>query len=165
MKRKKRSMLLILALAVLLTAVVGATVAYVIHKTKSVTNTFVPSNVACEVQGANPYTIKNTGDTQCFVRVAVVVTQRNDGVIIAEKPGYKVILNANWVKGSDGYYYYIQPLDINGITSGLDVNDVPNGCTIEIVASAIQTTAEAVNAWSSGVASMNQDGTLNVAKA
>ena len=165
MKQNKRSMLLLLTLAVLLTATVGATVAYVIHKTQSVTNTFMPSNVACEVQGTKTYTVQNTGDTQCFVRVAVVVTQRNDGVISAVKPGYTVTPAVGWELGRDGYYYYTKPLAVGETTSGLEVNDAPNGCTIEVVASAIQITADAVKAWSNEVASMNQDGMLDVEKA
>ena len=162
MKRNKRSAVLLLALAVLLTAVVGATVAYVIHKTQSVTNTFAPSNVACQVQGENPYTVKNTGDTQCFIRVAVVVTVRNEGVISAVKPSYKVTHDANWVQGSDGYYYYTQSLAAGDTTASRLTVDAPDGCTVEIVASAIQNTAEAVKDWSSDVASIISDGTLAV---
>lgn len=165
MKRNKRSALLLLVLVVLLATVVGVTVAYVIDKTQSITNTFTPSNVACEVQNANPYTVKNVGDTACFVRVAVVVTQRNSGNISAVKPSYTVTYDGNWVQGRDGYYYYTQPLTVEDQTAtGLTV-DAPDGCTIELVASAIQTTAEAVSVWSSEVASVNQDGTLSVQKA
>ena len=117
--------------------------------------------MACETQGTGSYAVKNTGDTACFVRVAVVVTQRDDNVISAVKPTYTVTPAGDWVLGSDGYYYYTQPLNVDGSTASVLTVDAPESCTVEIVASAIQTTAEAVDAWSDHVASVN-NGALQV---
>ena len=167
MKLNKRSVALLLSLAVLLTVAVGATVAFLVDGGNSVTNTFTPSRVACEVMEKNgAYTVKNTGDTQCYVRVAIVVTQKNGDAISITKPSATIKLGTDWLLGADGYYYYTKPLAVyspqtinDAITSGIVVT-AENG-HVEILASAIQATAEAVEDWSNGVAQI-QNGVFTV---
>lgn len=164
MKLNKRSVALLVALVVLLTAAVGATLAYILDKTDPVVNSFTPSHVACEVtENGDVYTVSNTGDTQCYVRVAVVVTQQKDGMISAVKPEYTIESETGWIKGSDGYYYYTQPLAVDGNTLGITVSVTAADsytASVEIVASAIQATSEAVSAWSGGVATAATDGAV-----
>lgn len=175
MKRKinKRSMALLVSLAVVLTVAVGVTLAYIFTKTDPVENTFKPSKVTCAViedgkTTDDPYgqvnvssksnvQIKNTGDTTAYIRVAVVVTWKNEkGNVWAQAPvegkDYSVTWNltANgWVEGTDGYYYYKKAVPPTGdgaftdvlITEAKPLKDCPeDGYTlsIEIVASAIQ---------------------------
>ena len=162
MKLNKRSVALLVALVVLLTAAVGATLAYILDQTDPAVNSFTPSRVACEVNAdGNVYTVKNTGDTQCYIRVAVVVTQQNNGVISAIKPEYTIEPETGWIKGSDGYYYYTKPLAVGNSAPSITVKP-EDGYTIsvEIVASAIQATTDAVNAWSGGVATAATDGAV-----
>ena len=167
MKLNKRSVALLLSLAVLLTVAVGATVAFLVDKGNSVTNTFTPSRVACEVMEKNgAYTVKNTGDTQCYVRVAIVVTQKNGDAISITKPSATIKLGTDWLLGADGYYYYTKPLAVyspqtinDAITSGIVVT-AENG-HVEILASAIQATAEAVEDWSKDTIVIN-DGVLSL---
>ena len=162
MKLNKRSVALLVALVVLLTAAVGATLAYILDKTDSVMNSFAPSKVACEVtENGDVYTVSNTGDTQCYVRVAVVVTQQNNGVISAVNPKYAITPGDNWKLGTDGYYYYTKPLAVGNSAPSITVKP-EDGYTIsvEIVASAIQATSEAVSAWSGGVATAATDGAV-----
>ena len=167
MKLNKRSVALLLSLAVLLTVAVGATVAFLVDKGNSVTNTFTPSKVDCEVlKEAGVYTVKNTGDTQCYVRVAIVVTQKNGDAISITKPSATITPGAGWLLGADGYYYYTKPLAVyspqtinDAITSGIVVT-AENG-HVEILASAIQATAEAVEDWSKDTIVIN-DGVLSL---
>ena len=171
----KKSIVLV-ALALLLTVAVGTTLAYIFTKTNPVQNTFKPSKVSCAVvengsttenKGNIVYTgyiksnvqIKNTGDTDAYIRVAVVITWKSaDGTKVwAQKPGegdYTMKLNLSdngWVEGTDGYYYFTKPVSANGgltdvlITSATQLKDGPKGTeneqyylSIEIVASAIQ---------------------------
>ena len=85
-----KKFIVVTALALLLFVTVGSTLAYIFTKTEPVENTFNPSKVACAVvENNNPdenradivlndsiktnVQIKNTGDTDAYIRVAVVV--------------------------------------------------------------------------------------------
>jgi hypothetical protein len=174
----------------LLAVAVGTTLAFVFTKTNPVENTFTPSNVACavvedindtetskEVVSGSPQNIeiakksnvkiKNTGDTDAYIRVAVVVTWKNaNGNVYAFKPvegadyeidwAYDDDNPTAWEKGLDGFYYYtksvpaVDDTTTNGIDetlTGILINSAKqlkacatNGyyLSIEIVASAIQ---------------------------
>ena len=178
MKRKlnKRNLVLLLSLALLLTATVGATLAYVITKTDLLTNLFLPSKVDCAVveQTDGFFVVKNTGDTDCYVRVAIVATWKgDDNSVYAKTPvlgtDYTLIFEDDvWEQGSDGFYYYTAKLQAGSSTAAIKVAEMassspPDGYTlsVEILASAIQATPDAVQAWSNGVAEVNGD-SLNV---
>lgn len=174
----KKSML-ITSVVLLFLVAVGTTLAYVFTKTNPVENKFNPSKVSCAVvengnssentanvvQTGNIKTnvqIKNTGDTDAYIRAAVVVNWMSaDGKKVwATKPvagaDYMITFNLSdgWVLGSDGYYYYTKavPAVDEAATSndetltGVLINeakligDAPAGyyLSIEIVASAIQ---------------------------
>ena len=161
-KMNKRTMALIACVALCLSVVVGGTVAYLFANSNSVENTFTPSRVACEViPGAgDTYKVKNTGDTAAFVRVAVVATWEKDGMIYVQKPDVKITLGNAWVPGTDGYYYYESKIPVGASTEDMIVklatNAVqPEGYTlsVEVVASAVQPTNDAVLAWSNNIAS------------
>ena len=118
MKLNRRAVGLLVSLTLLLTAVVGSTVAFIVAQSQKKTNVFQPSRVACEVikKSDNTYTVKNTGDTDAYIRVAVLVNWKNtDGHIYAQAPGFDVS-GEFWVLGKDGYYYYtkiLKPGDIS----------------------------------------------------
>ena len=194
--------ILILTLALLLTVAVGSTLAYIFMRTDPVNNTFTPAQVSCAVveNGGRPVTnaivntgsektnvqIKNTGDTDAYIRVAIVITWKNDqGVVWAEAPtsnDYTIEWNLTadgWVKGPDGYYYYTQKVAPHGglhdgltdvlITSCTPVTgNAPEGyvLSVEIVASAIQASPDTVveEQWKTGVSDAN-NGTLKVKEA
>ena len=167
MKLNKRAVALLVSLIVLLTAAVGATVAYIIDRTENVENIFAPSRVACEVvdETNHTYSVKNTGDTAAYVRVAVVVNWKNsDGHVYGKAPEFEVSVSEGWKKGSDGYYYFTKPVAVGAkADSELTVNiltDEPDGYDlyVEVVASAIQATSAAVNDWSNDVAAAADDG-------
>ena len=169
-----KKIVIITAAVLLLTVAVGTTLAFVFTNTDPVENTFTPSKVACAVvengsetenTGNIVYTgdvktnvmIKNTGDTDAYIRVAVVVSWKNkDGTKVwAHAPAatdYTVEydLTNGWEKGADGYYYYKAAVNPKALTSVL-INNATQNVTgpvgtdgtqyylsIEIVASAIQ---------------------------
>jgi hypothetical protein len=176
--------IIIASVMLLLLATVGTTLAYIFTETKPVENTFNPSKVSCAVveKGYEPVSgeiqnisdiksnvqIKNTGDTDAYIRVAVVVNWASaDGSCVwAQKPtddDYTITYNLSngWFNGGDGFYYYSKAVSPGESTSVLideakQLLAAPKGTdgtqyylSIEIVASAIQSTPETVveNHW------------------
>lgn len=180
--------IIIASVMLLLLVAVGTTIAYIFTETEPVENTFNPSKVSCAVveKGYEPVSgeiqnisdkksnvqIKNTGDTDAYIRVAVVVNWMDEAgtKVWATKPiedtEYSITYanTPNWVKGSDDYWYYtksVPPTEGNNLTDILiekatQNKEGPKGTdgtqyylSIEIVASAIQSTPETVveNHW------------------
>ena len=128
-KNMKKKALLTMSVVLLLLVAVGTTLAYIFTKTDPVVNTFTPSKVSCAVveNSGRPVSggiqntgdkksnvqIKNTGDTDAYIRVAVVVNWISaDGTRVwATKPvegdDYTINLDLNngWSPVGDYYYY------------------------------------------------------------
>lgn len=191
-----RKSILITSVALLLLVAVGTTLAYVFTKTEPVENKFNPSKVSCAVvengnlsentanvvQTGNNKTnvqIKNTGDTDAYIRVAVVINwMSEDGTKVwATKPvegtDYSITYatGTGWVKGSDGYWYYtrsVPPTDGSNLTGILIsdakvLKDAPQEgyyLSVEIVASALQAKPASVVTSQWGVTVAN-DGTIS----
>lgn len=185
--------IIIASVMLLLLVAVGTTLAYIFTETEPVENTFNPSKVSCAVVENNgtPVTgsvtdtgnvkenvqIKNTGDTDAYIRVAVTVNWMNaDGTRVwAQKPiqntDYTITYNLSedgWFDGGDGFYYYskaVSPTSPNnltgilisnaalmsGVTAPVGTDGTQYYLSIEIVASAIQSTPETVVAEQWGV--------------
>lgn len=179
--------IIIASVMLLLLVAVGTTLAYIFTETNPVENTFEPSKVSCAVveNGGTPVTgsvtdtgnvkenvqIKNTGDTDAYIRVAVVVNWMDEAgtKVWATKPvegadgDYTITYNLSngWFNGGDGFYYYSKAVSPGESTSVLideakQLLATPKGTdgtqyylSIEIVASAIQSTPETVveNHW------------------
>lgn len=157
---------MVIATAMLLALTIGGTVAWLTTKTNGMTNTFNPSKVACEVTESfngtvkSDVNVKNTGDTEAYIRVKLVTYRTNDqGQHIggtATLPSFT--LGANWVEYG-GYYYYTLPVAADGnpatnltdsITLTTDYVDADGGHqSIDVMAEAIQSgPAQAVGqAW------------------
>ena len=122
---RAKALLLIASLAVLLTATVGSTAAWLVSKPAAVENDFVPGKVACQVLedfGTESGTsvkrnvrVKNTGNTDAYIRVLLVFTWKDDaGNIFSNKPqegkDYQIVMDdlTNWImqKSDAGTYYY-----------------------------------------------------------
>ena len=187
-KFMSKKFIVITAVALLLFVTVGSTLAYIFDVTKPVENTFTPSKVSCavvetvngkekenEAGAINSVTtkedvkIRNTGDTDAYIRVAVVVKWVNkDGKVWATEPKrneYTInfILDKGWVADPDSYYYYSEKVAPNGLTSELidsvtqnvagpvGIDGTQYYLSVEIVASAIQAdgigATSALDAW------------------
>ncbi len=123
LKRSKRSITLLVSVILLICLTVGGTIAFLIDKTETVTNTFTASKVTTQVTETVAGGVKtnvailNTGDTDAYIRAAVVVTWKNaEGHVHATTPvagtDYQIHLNiagsgaGMWLEGNDGFYYY-----------------------------------------------------------
>lgn len=154
---------LIVSAALICTAV-AATVAFIIDTTDPIENVMTPSKVACQVTETfendvkTNVAVKNTGDTEAYIRAAIVVTWMSEDKtkVTAAKPqegtDYTMIFadNSDWLKGTDGYYYYKKAVAPSASTGILIASCTPVGnnapagfyLSVEIVASAIQSVPE-----------------------
>lgn len=159
---------LIVTLACVLLTVfvgVGATLAYLFAQTPPLENTFTPVFLTCETQGSvkTGASVKNTGDVDGYIRVAVVCSwvSETDNSVHASKAvegtDYTATWNTtSWKKGTDGFYYYLSPVKAGESTDVLvsgftRIAQPPQGytLTVQINATAIQANpVEAVtSAW------------------
>ena len=172
--RMNKLAILFIAVVMLIGAVVGSTVAFLVTQTDPVENKFTYASVSCTVsESFNGTTkekvqIQNTGTTDAYIRATYVVNWLNKDGSIAPVPqgtipnGYTLSISENpdkaWTKGTDGYFYYLTPVAPGGLTDGSLVNctvTYPQGVepeyilSVEILATAVQSTpAKAVReAW------------------
>ena len=164
---KKKIVSLCLAAVLVVMAIAGATVAY-FTDTDAKDNTFTVGNVditltepswntngqeSDDVYPGEPLkkdpTVTNSGKNPCFVRISVDgLKQFGDKGDITYRTGFVTdALGANWVKHSDGYFYYTKVLNINESTTALfDQIVMPTGLTGNETTKPITVTAEAVQA-------------------
>lgn len=169
--RMNKLAILFIAVVMLIGAVVGSTVAFLVTETAPVENKFTYASVSCAAKETFNGTtkenvqIQNTGTTDAYIRATYVVNWLNkDGTIAASVPeGYEYELtenpNGKWTYNpNDGYFYYWTPVAPDGLTDGSLVNctvTYPQGVepeyilSVEILATAVQSTpAKAVQeAW------------------
>ena len=180
-RHKKQQHFVIAIIAIICCIISCVSLAFLFTKTNSMKNEFENAYVACQVLENGPdgkgefdgqiktnVRIKNTGDVQSYIRAAVVVTWMSEDQtsVTAIKPevgsDYEITYasNANWIKGTDGYWYYTVPVNVGEETTILIENCIcnvepPDGyyLSVEIVASSIQSAPERVveEQWSSGI--------------
>lgn len=160
-KRSLKSIALLVSLVLLGSVGVGGTIAFLIDYAGTVENIFTPSEVTTSVEEAvsgkikSNVCIKNTGDTEAWIRAAVVITwQDEDGNVYGQLPvsgdDYYIsyLNNTDWIKAKDGFYYYKKPVAAGGSTGvliekceqlkSLKVDNVDYYLTVEIIGSGIQ---------------------------
>ena len=94
-------------------------------------------------------TVTNDGSNPCFVRIKVENLDQfgNKGAITYRTDYVADKLGENWVKGTDGYFYYTKVLEVGATTDALfDQIVMPTGLTGGEEADPILVTAEAVQA-------------------
>ena len=167
MRAKTWKALIVAALAVvILTAAVGGTMAWLSTQTRDLTNTFVPAKVTCAVnenftEGGTEkkdVRIQNTGTTDAYIRAMIVANwcTADSKVVKTASPTYVGLPGSDWVKHSDGFYYYTKHVAPDQTTSMLftkcEQGTVPEGedhLEVNIICQAVQSTpANAVTeAW------------------
>ena len=180
MRAKTWKALIVAALAVvILTAAVGGTMAWLSTQTPDLTNTFVPAKVTCKVvepgwvNGTSAtksnVSIQNTGTTDAYIRAMIVAnwctaadTNGKTKVVApyaVNASHFPGLPGSDWVKHSDGFYYYTKPVAPNQTTdSYLFTSCTPNNAEkpegadhleVNIICQAVQSTpANAVTeAW------------------
>ena len=133
----RKALFALVSVLVLVFAAVGVTVAYLQTQTDPLKNEFTPAKVSCEVEETFDGNVKsnvfiqNTGDTDAFIRVAIVAnwvqTGENSSVtsVYAQQPvldvDYTLTLaddvNEKWLKDSNGFYYYQDAVQPNEVTA------------------------------------------------
>ena len=166
-KKSGKSIALLVSLVLIIGVIVGGAIAFLMDTTGPVNNQFTPSKVTTEVveditsdpTKKQDVKIQNTGDTEAWIRAAVVVTwQDKDGNVYGKAPvegsdkDYTIFYNIRsdvkadcWVEGNDGFYYWTSPVAANGQTGDLIKSctykaNAPDGysLTVEIIGSGIQ---------------------------
>lgn len=183
---KAKAAIALTSLVLVLCTVVTPTLAFLLDLSDPIVNVFQPSEVTNQVE-EDPFdgstktnvTVKNTGDTQAWIRAAIIVTWKTgeDGDVYGGAPvagtDYTVSLNTtDWIKGSDGFYYHKAPVDPGQSTQVLIYSCSPvegktpegYGLNVEIISSALQSKpARAFNKWEAQGVKVNDAGTALVA--
>lgn len=187
------------AVALIATLAVGGTLAWLSAYTQPVKNTFVMGHIDPEVEESfhpdqgvkSDIRVTNHGNVPAYVRVALVFTWRegaesgqnpgNTGTIVGGTPvegtDYTFSLGQNWVKGSDGYYYYKSSVAPDGTTPDSlgevcvqDTSEMAKqyNLDVQVIADSIQASPETAvtSQWGSrnggAVTGVNTDGTLMI---
>ena len=169
--RMNKLAILFIAVVMLIGAVVGSTVAFLVTETAPVENKFSYASISTNIkeifdgETKKDVQVVNNGDTAAYVRATYVVNWlHKDGTVAASVPeGYSYSLTENpdntWTKGTDGYFYYWTPVASGESTAGslltctVTYPENPEyTLSVEILATAVQSTpANAVaDAWGDG---------------
>lgn len=112
---KKRLISLIVVL-ILVAALIPTVYAYMIHKSQTVANNFVPGKVTCDIEEAfngttkSSIKVKNTGNVDAYIRVRLVFHwEDSKGYPVARDMNPATVhCNDKWLEDEDEYtYYYI----------------------------------------------------------
>ena len=167
LKFKRKTVIIAILCLCIIIGTVGGVFAYLIAKTDTLSNEFIPAKVTCSVEEnfkngiKENVQIRNTGNINAYIRAAVVVTfVSDDGKVLATTPkeneDYTITWgNSDWHKGADEYWYYDKAVAPEEMTSSLIKTAseifVPNGykLNIQIFATAIQSEPETAveEAW------------------
>lgn len=146
------SMILVAALAI------GTTVAFIITRTDTQDNTFLPPVTRIHIEGYDD--IMNTGNIPVYVRVLTVanwLSTDDEHTIHSETPKYGIdftidFITEDWFLASDGFYYYTKPLypgeSVQLFTDAFQLREKSgHELRLQLLTSSIQTTpSDAINA-------------------
>lgn len=133
-----KSAALLISLILVICVAVGGVLALLTFTTNSIKNVFDPSQVTTTVdekfdgEVKQEVSIKNTGNTDAWIRAAVVITWKDeDGNVYGKAPvagtDYTIEydLNNGWKLGNDGFYYWTKPVK--------PVTKAPNDCNTGVL--------------------------------
>lgn len=112
---KKRLISLIVVLT-LVAALIPTVYAYMIHKSQTVANNFIPGKVTCDIEEKmvdsikTEIKVKNTGNVDAYIRVRLVFRwEDSKGYPVARNMVPETVkCNDGWLEDEDEYtYYYI----------------------------------------------------------
>lgn len=132
-KSRRKLVVLIVTFSVLLLATVGGVLAYLAVSTEPIPNTFVPSNVSCEVivtpseknYSYSDITVRNNSSDNGidgFVRVRLVPTWVDENGRTQGLPAWEPNVELNktdWFEHTDGFYYYRRALAPGDTTNNM----------------------------------------------
>lgn len=115
----------------LVAAIAGAsiTMALAIATTRSVTNSFQAADHSSEIEEKvmgldKDVTVKNTGKSDAFIRVRLVVSPKEKVELVFAEDAFKENEKGYWIKGEgadsgDGFYYFSEPVATGESTTKL----------------------------------------------
>lgn len=166
--RMNKLAILFIAVVMLIGAVVGSTVAFLVTKTDPVENKFTYASISTRIdekfdgETKSNVVVVNTGDTAAYIRATYAINWLDkDGNIVTSVPagyGYELQLNndGNWLEGPEPFYYYKEPVAPGQSTAGslltckvIYPENPEYTLSVEILATAIQSTPESAikDAW------------------
>ena len=163
-RRTAKSSALIIALALILVLAVGGTVAYIFTQTDPVINTFTPTEAKITVdektsdnQKTSITVVNNSTGVPVYIRVALVANMIDDeGNVTGAADVPTFTLGKDWIKGSDGYYYYTEPVPVGGSTGNLLQSSMTldENMQVVVLADAIQAMPKqaVIDAWGQTIA-------------
>lgn len=151
---KRKALLLAVCAALLLTAAIGGTTAFIVANTNQVKNEFTPGEVPIGVEESfengvkENVQIRNNGNVPAFIRAKVVATWKDSEGNVSSTPvkagDYEITYGSDW-ELIDGFWYYNQPVLAGGVTNPLITSCTKTGTapagydlSIEILAESIQ---------------------------
>lgn len=131
----KRSLVLVVSLLALLLVVAGGTLAWLTAQ-DSVSNTFTPAHVTCDVEEdfngttKEKVSIKNTSDIPVYIRASIVVTWKDpSGNVYGQLPvagtDYTISYGTGWTRQGD--YWYCN----SEVAVGANTTELISSCTVE----------------------------------
>ena len=188
MRKRNIRLLLLAGVCLLSALAVGTTLAYLLAGGGQADNVFVPARVSCAVSedgytgDGNTQTetavksnvrIENTGNIPAYIRAYIVINWKSeDGAGYAQTPventDYELQLaqNTGWFF-AEGAWYFSEAVEPGAFTEVLVTScqmlENPNApenaqLSVEIVATAVQATVEAVQDWSNGAVTASENG-------
>ena len=142
--RTGKSVALLISVLLIVCIAMGTTIAFLMDDTETLDNTFTPSNVTTIVvedfdgTTKSDVQIQNTGNTDAWIRAAVLVTwQDAEGSIYGKMPvaddDYIIEWgDEGWLLGTDGFYYWNMPVAANDGTTGNLIDSCTNDKTITV---------------------------------
>lgn len=178
-KMNKKTLVLLIAIAALMTASIGGTVAWLATSSGPITNTFLPTKAVVTVNDeiVNNVTkqnvvITNNSDFPGYIRAAIVANWYKDGQIVApwkntaEEGTFEGLTGNGWEE-IGGYYYYLSPVDAGEATGSALFKSYTVGIPpvdgahleMDIIAQVIQATPKqaVIDAWGQTVADQLND--------
>ena len=181
-KLQRKLAILLTCLVVMVGTGVGTAVAFLAVNTSAVENKFKAGTISGVIEEEfdnvtkQNVTVLNKSEAAVYVRAQIVINWQNaDGKVVpsASVPvsySYSLDLGNDdkWIPGSDGYYYYVSPVNakatttnlIDSCTSTVPAEGQEYWLQVEILSEVIQAnpTTAVAQAW--GV-TVNNDGTIS----
>lgn len=188
MRKRNISFVLLVCVCLIGALTVGTTVAYLFTEGGQVENLFKPARVACTVAedgyvgSGNAQTeattrsnvrVRNTGDVTAYIRASIVINWKDEsGAVLARTPVENTDYSLQLAAGTDwffadGAWYFAEAVEPWEYTDVLIAScqmlpgaNVPENAhlSVEIVATAVQATVKAVEAWSNGAVTASANG-------
>lgn len=125
---RNKQLICILLVLVLVSALIPTAYAYMVHKSQTVTNVFIPAHVSCKVVEEfddikkDEVKVKNTGNIDAYIRVRVVYRwEDSKGNPVARDASFPKakIDTANWTDMGNNIYLCKTAVGPDGLTPDL----------------------------------------------